>query len=86
MQDYLTKHLEIFCKHREGNAKTFNTSWQIYQESLTIRVKKTCKKNLTFRLARNRNGKRRQAKQLRKTRQEVAVSDAEEVTYEAGGF
>ena len=44
MQNYLMKYLEIFCKQREGKAETFDTNWQIYQESLTIRVKKTCQK------------------------------------------
>ena len=47
---------------------------------------KNLSKNLTFRLDRNRKERRREVEQLRKNRREEALSDAEGVTYEAGGF
>ena len=43
-------------------------------------------KNLTFWLARNIKERRREVEQLGKNRREEALSDAEGVTYEAGGF
>ena len=84
IQNYLMKHLEIFCKQREGNSETFNTSWRIYQESLTIQRQKRFRKS-DLQISQKQK-RRRQAAQLRKTRQEEALHDPEGVTYEAGGF
>ena len=87
MQNYLMKHLEIVFKQREGNAETFKYQLENLPGKPHVQSKdKNVSKNLTFILARNRKERRRKAEQLRKTRREESLSDADGVTYEAGGF